>query len=62
MVQNLYLVKYKNMISEVIKLLNEGRIKETEDNKILFGGFKYPESLTEAWEQFKREIWQKNTK
>lgn len=50
------------MISEVIKLLNEGKIKETEDNKILFGGFKYPESLTEAWEQFKREIWQKNTK
>jgi len=50
------------MINEVIKLLNEGRIKKTEDNKILFGAYKYPESLNEAWEQFKREIWQKNTK
>lgn len=50
------------MISEVIKLLNEGKIRETEDNKILFGFYKYPESVQEAWKQFKEELWPKNIK
>lgn len=50
------------MISEVIRLINTGAIKEDKDNRILFGRLKYPESVQEAWKQFKQEVWQKNTK
>ena len=50
------------MFSEIIRLVNSGEIKETEHNNILFGRLKYPESIREAWEQFKEELWQKNTK
>ena len=49
------------MINEVIRLVSSNQIKETEENKVLFGAFKYPTSMIEAWQQFKKEIWQKST-
>ena len=49
------------MINEVIRLVTSNQIKETEENKVLFGAFKYPTSMIEAWKQFKKEIWQKST-
>ena len=48
------------MINEVIRLVTSNQIKETEENKILFGAYKYPTSIKEAWKQFKKEIWRKS--
>jgi len=50
------------MISEVIRLMTSKKIKETEHNKVLFGAYKYPETISEVWQQFKKELWQKSTK
>ena len=37
------------MINEVIRLVTSNQIKETEENKVLFGAYKYPTSMIEAW-------------
>jgi len=46
------------MINEVIKGICQGKIKPTEENKIVFGFYEYPKSIKQAWKQIK-ELWQK---
>ena len=47
------------MISEVIKGLTTGKIKQTKSNVFAFGLEQYPKTIKQAWEQFKTEIWLK---
>lgn len=47
------------MISEVIKGLTTGKIKQTKTNTFAFGLEQHPKTIKQAWKQFKAEIWRK---
>ena len=47
------------MISEIIKGLTTGKIKQTKSNVFAFGLEQYPKTIKQAWKQFKTEIWLK---
>lgn len=46
------------MIKNILDLLPLAT-GETENIKIAKGKYKYPESIKEAYTQFKKEVWQK---
>ena len=47
------------MINEVIRGIIKGEIKPSKGNRIAFGRYEYPKTFKQAWQQAKREIWQK---
>lgn len=51
-----------NMIGNILQLLEIAKRENEigEYTAIALGKYKYPETITEAYRQFKRQIWQKN--
>ena len=49
------------MINNILNLLEIAKQEKEigEYTAIALGKYKYPETITEAYKQFKREIWQK---
>tara|TARA_R110002020_G_scaffold115102_3_gene264734 strand:- start:1925 stop:2071 length:147 start_codon:yes stop_codon:yes gene_type:complete len=45
------------MISEIIRAVTKGEIKEGKKNVVAFGLYQYPKTLKQVLKQFKQGLW-----